>query len=547
MKMKKQAMMFIVVLFELSVYSQTTEANQIGGQGSSTYKFKVNNPTHSWGTNSPVQAVSYFWYFGDGEWSTEESPTHTYYTGSTIAGPYVEVTPIRGYTGTEAPHRINVPSNGTTLNITPTLSKPTGGLPNVRLSLSTNRLLVSGPNGHRVTYIISYKNNGCEPSTIKFQYPNTLLEPELFSPSTLMALPQSSNPTTISNGIDQIEWNISSQTSDNNYRHILIRMKVKNNINAGVIVSTKVQFSNGCAPDYVDNQEIRKSHDPNLIVGDVSYDCMKNAVDKIKYKIRFQNIGIGKANTVLIKNFIPEIFDLASLTVLPPSNGSAMPVQTPLSPSNYRKAIVWNLQGNALKNSLGLRGTNEEGIGQSFLLEDTYDYLTYEISLKRNTVDCDAIVNKAWIKFDEHEPIWTAPFVTNFGCKSQPSVRCDTCSVEFINESPTGFDYLGNPVTLEFDTDLLLPSQGYTYQWYPLYGLDNPNSPNPTAHPCYDMDYYLVASANPPNCHKIISHCYVHVIGNPCSRIRKWPWLLAGTAFVTLLGGYIIWNYIRKK
>lgn len=173
-----------------------------------------------------------------------------------------------------------------------------------------------------------------------------------------------------------------------------------------------------------------KSHDPNRVISNKPDICPGDTTS-IEYSVIFQNIGMGPAETVIVRTNLPDYFyyDAAKINTLEPSGLSfTMPLNT------STRQLEWVLTDNngLLKKEYPqkiLRGTGEYGYEIGSPMEHfTIDTIKFSVKLNPTVPlpPCGVIPLKASIFFDNNTPIVTNDFLTKINCTPLPS--CTPCT-----------------------------------------------------------------------------------------------------------------------
>ncbi|RJE72925.1 PKD domain-containing protein [Reichenbachiella sp. MSK19-1] len=151
--------------------------------------------------------------------------------------------------------------------------------------------------------------------------------------------------------------------------------------------------------------EITTSHDPNkMAVSDtrLNYRFAKNK--KLKYKIRFQNNGEGPASKIRLDVDVPEHLDQSTLEVLdmhppcPICPDGSMPITI-----SCLDTIRGEKQMSFVFRNIYLPGSNQPGVSE---YDSTKGFVKYKIALKKD-VPKKNTVSRTAIIFDKNEPILT--------------------------------------------------------------------------------------------------------------------------------------------
>lgn len=331
---------------------------------------------------------------------------------------------------------------------------------------------------------------------------------------------------------------------------IPIYFPVAGNNNTGILnFSMFMSRTNGdsCLEPVTDEVKLEhkkgdKPHDPNFIHSDEDNVCVNDFASvkttPYRYVIGFQNTGKGAANTVKIKSFLPDCFDINSIQMVdPPALNMSKNVAT--------RELGWvlrNQSGGYLKmdnasDHYPLKGTNQSGMTP--ISPDTRDSVIFTVNFDPTyqPAVCTAIPNLAEIYFDSEPKVLTEFFFTRIGCDT-----CDVDCAETITTLPTQ-TYSGTPVQLS--TNSGMPN----CVWYPSYGLSNPNAASTTAAPKRDMIYTAVCSdgnmvSSAPNIIPCSREIYqVTVLYK--KKKAPWPWIIASICLVGVL--IFVWGRMRKK
>ena len=499
-----------------------------------------------------------FWEFGDGNYKIEDLNTGSLITSTSIQHVYAaeanDVTPTvtltrLSYHEVEPPIRSAFSSfdvDGATCTLTADLNDYK---PSSFIDFEPSGALVEGTGGdeHEVTLIISYDGTSvsCDntPGAISFSYNPAVLAP-FPDPTTLSGIKYYTEDgitmnqlvQTASASTAQLNWTF----SENEWGRIFIRMKVIGEIGddpgIAVVYSNLGKCSTGNTISY--NEAVGRSHDPNNITTPALFECEFSPTGNVIYTIKFQNDGNGPATNVVVRNWIPEVFNLGSIKTLYPQGLVGVPIPFP---AGSREAI-WELNAGNLRNNQTLRGLTEPQYGTSIFYDETIDSVVYEIEFLPGVdfFPCDAVVNEANIVFDQNPPIYTPPHILRFECSiSSPIASLDSCVLceEFYDFEVTTLRLEKNqPVTLDFDEDVVLAGflgTGYTYRWYPEQYLDivNETDFHPQITPQDSITYYLVASGGEN------LDCRRKIVKIPVKLKKKgFPFIYVGIGILIILG-----------
>lgn len=510
-----------------------------------------------------------FWHFGDGNYLqknyiiNDASPITINYQYSRTGDHDVYLEVVPRYERGKPPKRFQYPNNNNPMLFHSDCSSSCNPLPSAPtrvFSHSSNRDFVPE---HQVSYLLSYANLcDAEPElsnmvdgSVSFEYDSKEIDLDPTLPPVYDRFSIPASHKTVQNGSKfTLTWEFEA-LKINEIKNIIIPLVVDKSVRVGqdVIVTASIKIDSAGPCEYIETVPIKttvaNSHDPNSLKADQDFTCDLDQVNVVKYVIRFQNDGDGPATTVLIKDLIPEYFDLSTIeTIYPFDPFATLPADKVPAHSiiTSTREVRWNLENQFLKNGTKLKGTAQAGFGQSIFLEDCVDSLVFRIT-KKSTAKlnkCDAIINRAEIIFDCNPSFYTDPYIFRFGCldttfvvinpndTSQNSVSlstgpvppmidtitCNNCKEKGIIESNAGIYQNGNAVQLLIDQSYLPEEEGRTFQWYPSAGLDNTKVMQPMASPIKATDYYLIAS-NPLTCERTIYKVRVDI---PCKlRIKS--------------------------
>ena len=523
--------------------------------------------------NNHVGSYRFFWYMGDGTYYDYEQiissnadisfVNHSYeVTGNYEV--YMEVVPR--YEIDKPPKRFNFPNDNATpvpVTVNCTIlqcSTPLSSPPSSPFFVKTNRDMVKG---NMFSYLLTYAHTCKEfniplSGTISMKFPDDKLEVDI--PSFQYGIPNTNVSISSPDAAGDITVNwIFTNLGVGKTRHIIVPMKVKDvlstNIGDEIDVAFDVTFSD-CIPPISTSfpMEVRNSHDPNNLDSDKAFSCEVLDANTVKYTIRFKNDGDAPADTVLIKNVIPDVFNLNTIHTEYPQNSATLHEVI-----SGTQEVRWELTGGLLRGNKDLHGTKELGYGQLIHEEDCIDSIVFRIDKHPASVinKCNAIINRAEIIFDCNPSFYTEPYIFRFGCtdtlafvdtvsiadfglldsnliiaiidtiitpvsSSSPdtllileiinTANCINCTEVSIIEL-AAIAYTGQPVQLNVSTAQLPDLNGIEYMWYPSTGLDDPRLREPMASPIKSTDYYLVAS-NPNSCQRAIFQKQVNI---PCN------------------------------
>lgn len=454
---------------------------------------------------------AYFWSFGDGGFSFEESPTYTFKTAAASKQVTLELTQI--YSDDE------IEELGKTITVNDGEDVPEDENPQVRMEhddgspalvvLQSNRDPVEGK---PVTFMATYEENTAIGvyNGIEFTYDTgeySFSEQGTFNGETVY----SSTP-------GKLILYVSPSATQKHIHYTLITA-------TGVKGATSVQARAVLIPtlDLVDSyglttKTVGKSYDPNQKIVDKERLCIGSSPKALtlRYHIDFENIGTAPANSIVIEDELSRYLDAASV-FKGCTEGSPCTVRNAgkwaskgLKSAKVfvkKNKIVWIFKGNSL-----IRGTKEPGYGTDFSEEDTQGFVNFAIKTiaPSRLPDCALILNSAQIIFDRNEPMMTAPATTLIkkncdvknACMEDAknrvalSISGTMGNTSFAKTNTVGFD-VGKTVKLNASYKANIPPGakiiGETYEWYPQSGLSNSTIANPQVSPKATTTYTVAA------------------------------------------------------
>lgn len=504
-----QLLCFFLLSMPFSLFSQqlvvTNTVQNSGEYDDNVINFEVQQ------LNSLPENYRFFWHFGDGTYydsssgATGRSVQHTYpvNTGLVIYDDvYVEVTKL--YDENDPPKRLTIGGSNKPLKINcTTCTNPVESIPSEPIDIETNRSIVSGD---MITFILPY-NISCEKresfqnSSIYFEYDILEFDEEGFSPAPDAIVFNSTKKRCV--------WNLSSlqansgQSNNSVYGNIFVKLIAKPDLTIGsnVHIIAGIDGMGDCpsGDKNIDGETVRNSHDPNGLTSTSGFVCPVDATPTIEYEIKFENFGDGPASTVIIKDIIPEIYDINSIqTIWPIYASNKVPPHT-----INGQEVQWILTGDWLSEKDGfLRGRAEPGFEIDFPEERTKGKLIFTIAYKGNSFipeKCEAIVNQAEIIFDCNPPFYTNPHILDFPCAD--TTLCPSCErhthmgsvAPIIVNSGDVINTAQIIAQLPLGLQDVLNNNYQSFRWYPNIEItdDAMLAPNITA--TRTMEYYLAA------------------------------------------------------
>ncbi len=157
--------------------------------------------------------------------------------------------------------------------------------------------------------------------------------------------------------------------------------------------------------------EIVTSHDPNKMAvynSRLNYRLVR--FKRLKYKIRFQNNGEGPATTIKLETDIPKMFDKSSLKVLD------MYPKVPICPDNQNVSyscidtVLLQNKIHFIFKNIYLPGSNQKNVHEK---DSTKGFVKYSIKFGKDFHKVNS-VSKTAIYFDKNPPILTNKSVVRF-------------------------------------------------------------------------------------------------------------------------------------
>ncbi|WKV10900.1 DUF7849 domain-containing protein [Marivirga harenae] len=156
--------------------------------------------------------------------------------------------------------------------------------------------------------------------------------------------------------------------------------------------------------------EIVTSHDPNKMTTNANLMDFRNRNKKnFKYKIQFQNNGEGPANTVRLETNIPEIFNQEDIELLDFYPKCDICPEEDVTYSCLDTSFVEDKVIFTFKN-IYLPGSNQKGVNS---YDSTKGFVSYKIPLK-GKIKKQKSQSQTAIYFDKNEPIITNYATTRF-------------------------------------------------------------------------------------------------------------------------------------
>ncbi len=418
----------------------------------------------------------YFWEFGDGNFSREANPLHTYKDVSVDYEPSVRL--LRVYDDDDdAPDHIKLPPTGSPISFSNKTSQRNNRTPRMfgtAIALQTD---FDPRPGDSLICVITYSNECITPQSggrITLTY-----DDDFYGTPKLQAFHGETINASTMDGNLVINW--SYPTGVVEQRNIFVRFNTTSGpgfVGKDFPLSASItEDSNTCtggSPTSTGlSRTVVNSHDPNFKYMEDAAGTEELCYDGIytlECRVDFQNIGAGPANRVIVQDFIDEDLEPGTINL----QSSKFQVQSIDFDPNTRLQ-TWEF------NSLNLRGLAEPQAGIDFPIEDTEGYLVYTVETMPLTHQCQKLLNQAIITFDCNEAIATNLATVSvcgddIGCTECGTLPTDTIEHDLIvgSTNATGLTLLNpvnnNPVNLNPG-----PIGGGLQfgRWYPLAGLSS--------------------------------------------------------------------------
>jgi len=419
-------------------------------------KFNVNTPPLIQISGAPKGYYTFFWEFGDGEYSKQETPEHTFKEkGDYEVKLWVTNNYDAGKTPTTRPQKVEIDTLNKESNASASILDE-----NSIMDFTKNREPI--PN-EDIVVVLSYKNPYDElmDGQLYFFYNESKYKSDNFQLTDIRTYhgeypiviedritAHDTNPfhsMLASNGIDSFETPLLIQdTTDQEKLHKKIEESKKefremkqigfNDFQAGK--ERNIFFQLRTTPEmlkdtsaiisirgiYVPNSnsanhsvkememEIVTSHDPNKMTTNANLMDFRNRNQKdFKYKIQFQNNGEGPANTVRLETDIPEIFDQRQMELLDFYPECKICPEEKVTYSCLDTTFLENKVIFTFKN-IYLPGSNQKGVNS---YDSTKGFVSYKIPL-RGKIKKQKTQSQTAIYFDKNDPIITNYATTRF-------------------------------------------------------------------------------------------------------------------------------------
>ena len=428
----------------------TIESKVIGN----SVEFTPNTPILNQIAGAPKAFYTYFWEFGDGNYSTEEQPKHVY---KELGDYNVKLWATNNYDNgkppSSRPQKVVITSVETPYNDTASMvdeftlkrnrepipteemvvvlsyKNPKDYVTNGKIYLFYNEQKYKA-NNFSIKNISTYHNEVIVQEDQNFAYANDVDDYQIqttsiedgFTPNIIQELDTINKedlPSTIKQSKDYYkDWNLFEfdNLQPGEERNMFLTMETPPEMlkDTSAIISIRGVF----VPDgnYDNHQvkdmemEIVTSHDPNKMSSNatlMNYRLVR--FKRLKYKIRFQNNGEGPARTIRLETDLPDMFDKSTLKVegmypeceiCPKGKVSYSCLDTTFTDSQ----VIFTFK------NIYLPGSEQKGVKEK---DSTKGFVKYSIKFgkdfhKQKTKSQTAII------FDKNEPIITNYSTTRF-------------------------------------------------------------------------------------------------------------------------------------
>jgi len=459
--MQKQFTLLILFLFGFTIQAQELIVNDtilryanIGYDANGNeVSFLSDTPPLQQIAGAPKAFYSYYWEFGDGNYSTEKDPKHSYKkTGTYEAKLWATNNYDTGKPPATRPKKVvineitNTADDVASMTEDFILKRNREPMINEEMVMilsykNTNNYTSSG-NIHLFYNEMAFKNDNFLDPQIRMHHGESLIPTDIIVNNTTSNPTQtflasienefvtysiqqqdSTKKTNLPLSMDEAKMAYRSQKSIsfNNMqpgeeRNIFLTMRTAPEMikDTSAIISVRGIY----VPDnnYSDHtvkdmeMEIVTSHDPNKMLSNgvlMNYRLVR--FKTLKYKIKFQNNGEGPARTIRLETDIPEMLDMSTLKL--EDQYPACPI-CPKEPVRYSCLDTTFLKNKVIftfKN-IYLPGTQQKNVQEK---DSTKGYVKYSIRFakdfhKKKTKSRTAII------FDKNEPIITNYATTRF-------------------------------------------------------------------------------------------------------------------------------------
>ncbi len=402
---------------------------------------------------APKAYYSYFWEFGDGNFSKEKTPKHTYKNkGDYEVKLWVTNHYDSGKPPSARPQKVSVKDNTSTYKTVADMTNDfdliinRDPVPKEKMVLAMRYKNVKKYITNGRLYIFynerKYKNNNFEIEDIRTHHGEQLIQEEedqivdikeindnailyssLSNEFEEFRQVQDSTKTDLNKTLKESKeyyknWSIFNfdNLNPNEERNVFFTLKTPPEMlkDTSAIISIRGvhvpdrNFKNHSVKEK--EMEIVTSHDPNKMSSNgtiLNYRLVR--FKTLKYKIQFQNDGEGPAKTIRLETDIPEMLDKSTLKVLDMYPKCVICPKEKVSYSCLDTTFTKKQAIFTFKN-IYLPGSNQKGIQEK---DSTKGFVRYSIKFgkdfhKKNTVSKTAII------FDKNDPIITNRSTTRF-------------------------------------------------------------------------------------------------------------------------------------
>jgi len=528
----------IVLLSWIGPYDNTTHTPNIAMSGSTATKnFTVTAPPLNANSNlsDPPQRYKVFFFTGDGSYMLDEVPantssnaiwtySHTYSAGSGTCTPHVETTDIYD-DDTNPPGRMALSSFPGGISNNPSTNVNLGAYAAI---ITPVRRMVTD---HALTYIVTYENpdktdNLCETisGNVEFTFDISKIDYTDYEEYPESAIVNAANESA---GKLLIPFtNLAKGKQINTFLNFTTTGQYQQTVTpptAKLIVSSGTTSTGGSCTfpesysrtfSLSNHSVIESAHDPNRKSVWLEE---ANGQQYLVYLIDFQNDGADTVKDVTITDELDVklkncVLGDANLTFSP--NRGYLDSQSDLS-NGFLKIIRRNIK---------LPGLGQPDYGVAFGEPETKGSVKIKIPLAPGCpstyLPCDAILNRASIRFDCNPPIETNLAIFNLNCAGNWAILDTTATlicadtllpsdtIQFPAPIPGGGVSLLDAATAQYFDD---PDNGFHCQWYPASGLSGATTASAIVTEYKNKTYTMVASKN---CQRYILHRTVVV---PCA------------------------------
>ncbi|GAB3364482.1 hypothetical protein GCM10027566_33960 [Arachidicoccus ginsenosidivorans] len=466
-------MLPVALVFGSPLMAQQNDslAPQIGWtQKESLIQFQPNLRPLRQIAGAPEAFYTYFWEFGDGNFSFDESPIHGFSdTGSYNVQLYATNNYDDGKTPPTRPRRINVTQN----NIAATNQGHTGFFSKGnQIQLKVNRMPKPGED---MVCIIGYQNPGgskealngslvlfyndkafkkknfgltdlrnyhkeqttdmttllasCESGKVVPLYaynqipssgPNHFISSKIVSNNTTISILQGKNLLFETSHSLHFEG---LKAGEQRYVYAILHTtpEMIKDTNATVTISALMIPDDPEHPVFENNLalQIVASHDPNRLMlrnRRLNYRFMGQH-KKLKYKVRFQNTGKGPTSTIKIGIKVPTELDASTLTLID-QYPKCIPCSTAEPGQSCLDTLYTKDSIHFIFKNIYLPGMRQQGVEDK---DSTNGFVQYQLQFKEKPPKIP-FWSQAGIIFDKNEPVYTNKMHTRFIKGLSPTV-----------------------------------------------------------------------------------------------------------------------------